>query len=198
MALFDQLISIAPPPAKPIFTGTADGWMKIENDFGFIFPDDYKQIVNLYGYGRFAGFVWVANPFYNSSHDISYSEFVKLRLEGIRLAQATYPDYAIGSPVFPERDGLFPWGFTDNGDTLCWEVGVRTGQVIVCLDSGFTSCCDRFPLTTSHFLFKWLNAEITVQKITPFDFFPLEWPVFQVPETYEGGIDVRIRPKRSK
>ena len=39
-------------------------------------------------------------------------------------------DIGIDFRCFDGKDGLYPWGITDNGDELYWELGERTQVVI--------------------------------------------------------------------
>ena len=174
-----NLCLIAPPPKSPKGIGTASEWRQLENHFLLKFPDDYKQLIATYGKGRFTHFFSVVNPFYFAPPDIGHKEFVRLRLEGIRLAKSSYPDEAIPLPVYPEMGGLFPWGYTDNGETMCWLTeGESAGWPIICLDSGNTKDFDRFDMPVVEFIKKWLTNQILVPTLTPPDFYPIRQPVF--------------------
>ncbi len=154
-------------------------WKNLEADLGLILPPSYKSIVTTYGNGRFTRFFGIVSPFYTPPGHWGFKEFVRLRLEGVRLAQAWYPDYAVSLPVYPDIGGLFPWGYTDNGGTMFWlTTGDSSLWPVICLNNGYTADGDRFEVTIEDFIAQWLTNKISVPSLTPPDFFPLHCPVF--------------------
>ena len=179
MSNLEKLIVVAPPPSVKRGTGTSAQWKQLEQEFNLIFPDDFKQLIQTYGAGRFAGFFGIANPFYAPSGDISFQEFVHLRTRDIAAAKASHPRTAVSLPVYPEHGGLFPWGYTDNGETMCWLTeGDSSKWPTICLEIGYLNNFDRFELSIVEFIEKWLTAQIVVPTLTPPDFYPLKNPVF--------------------
>jgi hypothetical protein len=179
MSNIARLRAIAPPPERPKGAGTASDWRRLESDLNLRFPEEFKELIATYGHGRFTEFFGVATPFYRAPRDIGYKEFVRLRIEGIRFAQSSYPEEAVPLPGYPENGGLFPWGYTDNGGTMCWLTeGESARWPIICLDDGNTKDFDRFDVSVVEFIEKWLTDQILVPTLTPPDFYPLRRPVF--------------------
>jgi hypothetical protein len=180
MTDLQKLLRVAPPPSAPEGTGTPSDWKVLEAELGFKFPEDYKELIGAYGVGTFADFFGVLTPFHSSPRHCPYREWLAARLEGLRFAKSEYPEEAVPFPVHPEPDGLFPWGYTENGGLMCWLKGDRDLQPsIICLDSGYTKDYDSFELTVVQFIEKWLTRKIAVPSLTPPDFYPIPKPVFR-------------------
>ena len=177
----NKLLSVAPAPMFPKGCGLPVLWKRLEDELGITFPFDFKEIIAAYGYGEFNGFFSIANPFYSPANDIPYRDFLSYRLREMEAARSSYPEVAAPFPAFPSKGGLFPWGYTGNGDLVSWRTdGKSESWPIVCLDDDRSNEYDEFTLSPSEFLVKWLTGEISVPSLTPPDFFPLKEPVFQV------------------
>jgi hypothetical protein len=175
----ERLMAVAPPPKTKKGSGIRDQWDELERIFNLKFPNDFKELIATYGAGRFANFFGVANPFYTSAGDITFQEFVQLRTRDINEAKVSYPKTAVHLSVYPEKNGLFPWGYTDNGETMCWLTeGDSSHWPVICLEVGYLNNYDRFDLSIVEFIGKWLTNEISVPTLTPPDFYPLKSPVF--------------------
>lgn len=108
----DALIGVLPPPAIPCepFSGP---WGPVERQLGTLLPPDYKDFARLYGGGYFMEFLGVYIPRYRN-------QYVRLEYQ-CRAVCATFAgDDDLPYPMWPERDGLMPFGQTDNGDYLFW------------------------------------------------------------------------------
>jgi hypothetical protein len=172
-------MAVAPPPKIKNGVGTSNQWRQLEQEFGIPFPGDFKELVATYGAGRFAGFFGVVNPFYTLAGDVTFKEFVHLRTRDMAEAKLSYPKTAVSLPVYPEKGGLFPWGYTDNGETMCWLTeGENNRWSIICLEVGYLNTYDRFELSTIDFIEQWLTQKIFVPSLTPPDLYPLKNPVF--------------------
>ena len=174
-----KLCLIAPTPEDPKGAGSFAQWDELEREFDFRFPDTYKELCSNYGAGSFADFFGVANPFYRGPHYVPYKEWIQMRLKGIEQARSAYPEEAIDLPIYPKNGGLFPWGYTDNGGTMCWLTeGESSCWKIICLDEAYSKNYDRLDLSIVEFIEKWLTGEISVPTLTPPDFYPIKRPVF--------------------
>lgn len=179
MTELEKLFKIAPPPKVRLGAGSPQQWEDLEQKFDLKFPNDFKEFVAAYGAGRFVDFFGVANPFYTSDGDISFQEFVHLRTRDMAAAKDSYPETAISLPVYPQKGGLFPWGYTDNGETICWLTqGNASAWPIVSLEVGYLKNYEKFELTMVEFIQKWLTKEILVTTLTPPNFYPLKQPVY--------------------
>lgn len=175
----DELKMIAPPPKLKNGAGSPAQWRQLEEEFALTFPDDYKELIATYGAGRFVNFFGIVNPFYTCTNDIAFAEFIRLRTADMARAKASYPKRAVSLPVYPQKGGLFPWGYTDNGETICWLTEGDKGRwPIICLEVGYLNNYDIFRLSIIQFIAKWLTNKISVPTLTPPDFYPLRSPIF--------------------
>jgi hypothetical protein len=173
-----KLVLIAPPPMQPVCGGSSNEWAHLEAQCGITFPLDFKELIGAYGAGHFAHFFGVANPFYFASQGRNFDRWVNSRLQDIEEAKKVYPDEAIRFETFPKEGGLFPWGYTDNGDSLCWLIQGEEQWPIVCVDDRCSNEFDIYQLSISQFITAWFQKEIPVPKITPANFYPIQEPVF--------------------
>lgn len=173
-----NLLSAAPPPSEPNCGGSSDEWASLEAKLHLNFPSDYKDMILLYGAGHFAKFFGVANPFYMAAEGRSFIRWAQSRLDEIEDARKAYADEAIKFSTFPKEDGLFPWGYTDNGDTLCWLVRSKGFWPVVCVDDRCSNEFDLYDLSVPDFIASWLEQNITSPKITPANFYPIQRPAF--------------------
>lgn len=178
-----ELLAIAPPPDNPVWTGSKSEWTEVETEWGFQFPNDFKDFISKYGKGRFRNFFGIPSPFYVPEKNISYKAFIHLRLEGVLFAQKMMKKHAADFPVYPKKGGLFPIGYTDNGGTIFWLMeGNNLEWPIVCMKNGYTKDFDIYQLVLTEFIANWLCGKIPVPSLTPPHFSPLKSPVF-VPST---------------
>lgn len=97
------------------------------------------MLIDIYRDGRFADFIGFPSPFYTSSRElIPYEKFMKLRFEGLLWTRTQMPHHAF-PPSIAEPAQLFPFGYTDNGETFFW---LRKGHFnewpIIYMDPGYT------------------------------------------------------------
>jgi hypothetical protein len=179
MTSIERLCVVAPPPEHPKGPGNELEWRRLEMEIGLVYPSDFKELIFKYGSGRFKNFFAVVNPFHFASPDISYKAFVRFRLDGLRKAKHSYFKNAVPYPVYPDEGGLFPWGYTDNGGSICWLTkGQPSRWPTICLDRGYSKEFDEFEMSIVEFIEKWLTDQILTPTLTPPDFYPLRQPVF--------------------
>jgi hypothetical protein len=106
----EALKSLIAPPQVPIQN---DGdWDAAEQDIGFRFPADFKELIGTYGTGEFFGKIAIENPLRPWGRD-----GIRERLKSYReLREAC--EYTF--PLYPESPGLLPWGSDSNGHLYCW------------------------------------------------------------------------------
>jgi hypothetical protein len=109
-----ELSRIIPPPRKPLGVGTLKQWKNIEKEIGIDFPEDYREFIFLYGTGNFANFFGIMNPFRDNWRDE-----IRWRCDNLR-SHRTYDAKEVPFPVYPEAEGLFPWGADVNGNEYYW------------------------------------------------------------------------------
>ncbi len=177
----ERLQKLAPPPAV-VPVAPPEQWQELEYSLGMQLPQDYKNLVSVYGFGCFAGFLYVYHPFYPWKHPQAKDDYISWaskRMNSLTIGQQTFPKYAAPFPAYPAIRGLLPWGFTDNGDALCWHtVGVSNEWPLVLIDSKDSEQYDYFSMTATEFLLDWLNQQVQPQNF-PDDIFPAEEPLFR-------------------
>ena len=108
----EALIKVVPPPAAPFeaFTGP---WEPIEAELGTALPQDYKDFVRTYGSGYFMQFLGINVP-RSENPNVRFESQVPVICSGF------LDDEDLPYPLWPNEDGLLPFGGTDNGDELFW------------------------------------------------------------------------------
>ena len=175
----EQLRSIIPPPSSPVFAGDANAWQDVENELGITLPNDYKQLINLYGVGCFGGFVWPLNPFVPRFHEASPfrleagTNMMKL-FETVRLED---PDAFPPFPAHPSPNGLLPWGVDDTGGLQGWLTnGNPNNWDTIILDNDWSEEFYQYKTSATGFLVGWLTGSI---KISFYPEYLLPEPIFQ-------------------
>lgn len=94
-------------------------WGRAEADLGTPLPLDYKEYVYWFGPGNFEEYLYICIPGVENSVTELGS---RLKEEGKLndLRKKTDPRYLRPYPLFPAAGGWLPWGFTIDGDALCW------------------------------------------------------------------------------
>ncbi|MBI5722446.1 MAG: SMI1/KNR4 family protein [Planctomycetes bacterium] len=132
-------------------------------------PADFKAFVSDYGTGCIDNFVWVFNPA-SQNENLNLSQQITQQLTAFKGTET------LGLSLFPTKEGILPFGMTDNGDLLAWKV---TGQAdawpVVIIDSRVPDY-QEFEMGFSDFMYVILTKEV-VCRIFPTDF-PSDHPAF--------------------
>ena len=64
--------------------------------------------------------------------------------------------------IYPESNGIFPWGRTDNGDDLFWITEGKSDNWQIFVLSARDGEYSVLDLTVSEFLYKWMTNEIEI------------------------------------
>lgn len=174
MSSVDVLRKILRPPESPSETPDVDGWQSVEAKLGMPLPVDYKEFITCYGTGAIDGFLWVLNPFSKNKY-LNLLDSGNSQLDGLRQLRDECGE-KIPYAIFPEANGLFPWGITDNGDVLYWVCSGPPSNWPIVVNESRGPCWREFKLTTGEFLAKLVSRELQVD-IFPDDF-PSDSPEF--------------------
>ncbi len=177
-----KLKKLISPPQKPIFNGSELLISMTTQKIGFKLPDDYFELINLYGVGMFCDCITIYNPFiYNDSYYNLFASIQRERAAYLNWKEAEeetielLKNYLSENPTkvskitipakknfpfnfYPDCGGLFPFG--DLGDleyNLYWNTSSNPWTIIVYDDDKYYE----FEMTVSEFLYKLLTGQIT-------------------------------------
>jgi hypothetical protein len=176
-----KLICIEPPPVPPAAPGTPEEWVPVESKMGVTFPTHYKDYIQTYGAGQWLNFFGIMNPFYQWKHPEAsgYFRWTETRLETLDSPyRRESPTYYAPFERHPAPNGLIPFGYDDNGGTLCFQVsGDESSWPIILLDGKLTPEYDTFQGTVAAFIGALLEAKF--KPTTWPDLFPIKSPAFR-------------------
>ena len=144
---------------------TANNWGDVETEMNIIFPEDYKEFINLYGGGGINEFLWILSPFSNSNNLNTKVRFKEIK-EAYLVMKQEAPELCEYNFYNGEK-GIFPWGITDNGDELYWNFTEEIVQIIV-FASRYTEK-KVYDMNMTEFLYYLLDKKIECS-IFPDDF----------------------------
>jgi len=162
--------AIEPPARERVRTDGAE----VESTLGFELPEDYKELVDLYGPGSFDDFLGVFRP----HHPVPHLDL----LLSVRETAALLAAYEASGEALPAPAGrLLAVALTDNGDTLYWvrdplESPDQWGIAVNAardFDDWFL-----FDGCLSHFLAAVLGRELVVPQLAEDFPYPDKTPVF--------------------
>ena len=145
-------------PSTTYHTGTGKMWNDFENEERIAFPQDYKEIINYYGTGGIGNFLWLLTPF-ETDENVNYNYKMKLMLNSYTESKLKFPE-DFKHNVFPEKKGLLPWGYTDNGDELYWETDDKFEDWKIVIYESRSANFFYYEMGLSEFLYKLICKEI--------------------------------------
>lgn len=157
-------------PGNQVFeTGSQNDWEQPEGKLNIKLPDDYKKYINIYGSGVIDDFLWVLNPFCKNEN-INLLHQSKELLEACKELRQEFPEFFTYN-IFPEKNGLLPWGLTDNGDELYWktDIDLNKWEIVVFNGGDFYP----FQMCMTEFLYNVLSGKFRDAAFFP-DSFPSE------------------------
>jgi hypothetical protein len=153
-----KLLNLIPPPV-PSQTKIADqSFSEIEKQYKIVFPNDYKEILLIYGSGTFCDTLYLASPLgENSLFDSHFkrTEFYHTMLKGFPV-QEDKPRY----PIFPEPGGLLEIGGDDNANVLMWKIDNTHNIWPLYFFDDYMLNETVYDIPISEFLFKWIIGEL--------------------------------------
>jgi hypothetical protein len=114
-------------PPQEIFTLTAERWTEYENEYKTVFPEEYREILNLFGCGVFSR-SFVANSTHLNKRIIlmhpdcdtgarTWHESLLLDWEQ-DMEERKYDSNWKMPYLFPEPNGVYTWGYYGSGTNL--------------------------------------------------------------------------------
>jgi len=160
-----ELIKVMPAPKLPTEVGSEEELRLVERELGVKFPQDYREFVHAYGSGSIEDFIRVLNPF-SASDRLGFVPRAKKLCDILRgLREMDIVPY----PVYPDKGGLLPWGWDDNGNNLFWLASGKPDKWSTVLGAGRGHKWERFNYPMTTFLAKVLTGTVT-SDIWPGDF----------------------------
>lgn len=123
-----KLIDLIPVPTSPAEVPRPSEWTLLRESLEIELPEDYEDLINIYGTGSFGEFLWIFSPFTNNVN-INLIEQKRIMLSRLHDVHAEcgvpFPFQGYGTDV-----ELFPLGDTANGDELFWLYSKNTKKPI--------------------------------------------------------------------
>lgn len=94
-------------------------WEDTERALGTRLPQDFKEVVSIFGQGSFDDFLVLNYPRCPNP----YLDLETQMREMVKAYTTWEGGVALPYPFFPALGGIIPWGGTDNGDVLFWRTG---------------------------------------------------------------------------
>lgn len=141
-------------------------WKEVEDKFGIAVPDDFKEIISVYGTGSIDRFIWILNP--ESKNDNLNFDKAEYFLSSYSVMKQDYPkNYP--RPQFPAEGSFFPWAVTDNGETFVWIVEGAPNDWKIAIQGVDQETEEVYEMSTIEFLVALLSKKIK-SKILPEEF----------------------------
>jgi hypothetical protein len=149
----------------PLDAGRVFDWPAVESELGVRLPADYKALAESFPRGWFRDFVRVMLPV-GTDRDVSLIEYARGELDALRelreAGEASFP-----YPLFPEPNGVLPWGFIMSPGIACWLTGPGDPDawpVVLATEEG--DYWDRFDGSASEFLVSVVTADYDASGFT--------------------------------
>jgi len=155
----DILTEIVLPPKEPYEATGSQNWLEVESALKTSLPRDYKDYINSFGSGQLGELLWVFNPF-ASDPRLNLLVQVEQILGMWRSTKAEYGEVECPYPLYPEPDGLLPWGYLDTGGSLYWQTSGLPEEWIVVLNESRGPKVERFHETMTGFLTALLSRNL--------------------------------------
>nr|WP_317356409.1 SMI1/KNR4 family protein [uncultured Tyzzerella sp.] len=168
---FELLKKILPIPKNVYDTGNYDDWLKFEKKLGIILPNDYKDFIETYGTGSINNFIWFLTPF-SEDDNINYLKRMNIMLQSYNVSKNNFPEEFIHN-TYPEKNGLLPWGYTENGDEMFWLINDNIEDWLIIAYESRSSKFYSYEMSFVEFIYKLITKKL-VCDIFPQDFFEEE------------------------
>lgn len=145
---------ILPVPDKKI-NSLKNDWDSIEKKMNFKFPEDYKEFIDTYGAGSINEFIFIFSPFCENKN-LNLLNCFKEMEESYNAMKEAFPD-DFELEFFNGENGLFPWGVTNNGDELYWNL-TEKGFKLLIYDDDYEGL--EYSMSMTVFLYKVLNETL--------------------------------------
>jgi hypothetical protein len=148
-------------------------WEEVEAALGFGLPQDYKDLIGTYGYGKFGDYLSFYSPF---EHD-SVEEFIKaisMFSDLQHQSRTTNPEWTLPFSFYPYEPFVI-LAFTDDTGHVSW-LDNGGAEFLVTTDADFSPAFGHYKKSWSQFIYEWVtgsflpygfdNAEVIPDKAT--------------------------------
>ncbi|WP_030731245.1 SMI1/KNR4 family protein [Streptomyces sp. NRRL S-237] len=148
-----RLLEIAPAPNRP----RDKDWGEVERALSVELPDDYKELIRVYGGSYWDDYLYVLEPDCPNKHYdlLKWAKYQFEDLQGLWTVEK--------KPAELETEGsvLIPWATTDNGECLYWLVlpGVEPNEWTVMVNE-VSDRWEHHPVSCTQFLASVLTGEL--------------------------------------
>jgi hypothetical protein len=154
----DAVRRLAELAGVPMKAGRVFDWPAVERELGTRLPADYKMLAESFPAGWFRDFVGILPPV-GTDREMSLVDYARGELDALRelreSGEASFP-----YRLFPEPNGILPWGFVATGGIACWLTGPGDPDewtVVLATEEG-DYWDDRFDGSASEFLISVVTA----------------------------------------
>jgi len=158
----NQLLTLVALPDCPQEVGLPESWPTIEATLGTQLPNDYKEFINLFGSGVFAGYIRTTNPF---------SLYPRFRLEEqIASADRTlaqlknfYTEDFRNVVSYPQPGGLLVFANTLDGELLFWRTVGEPDAWTITIINLISGRIEEYQMSMAEFYISYVKGEISSQ-----------------------------------
>jgi len=150
----EKLKTILKVPGKTYNIGNHQGWLEFEKNLDIKFPSEFVQFIETYGTGSINSFLWILTP-YESNQNINIFHKAEIMRESYNYMKDMFPE-DFSYSIYPDEGGLLPWGYTDNGDELYFNLNNDT---IVIMEARYSEFYE-YEMGMIEFLYKLFVKEI--------------------------------------
>ncbi|MBU2714459.1 SMI1/KNR4 family protein [Zooshikella harenae] len=161
----ELLKTLLPPPRRKSNEGT--DWSEVEKQLAITLPADYKAFIDYYGAGWINDYIFVLTPTLEGElYNLKKKSLILI--DRYKTFKAEFPDY-YPHKIYPEKEGLFPCGYTEGGGHLYWETCEDPESWTIVIYGSGGGRWEEYKLSLTDFITKLLLKEI-VSKMLPEDF----------------------------
>lgn len=187
MDSMNKLMQLVTPPEEPQYTGDEKSRAEVNKKLGVNLPEDYFELLKIYGAGQFCGWVNVFNPFIGAdepgwylnlydnikderrNYTYSPKSYASIKAmfknaptvkyyEEKQFAESGAAGEGYPFDFYPKEGGLIPWGNCEEAAVLYWKMNEGKWTIVV---YGEDEYYYEYDMTMTEFLYDLLSKQIT-------------------------------------